>query len=110
MTLVRVVAAVLVFACAGCAAPATPPALQYATVSGKVFDSATNAGIPMATVTINGIQSATSDSGGLFKISNVPNGPVDWFASAGSSYSQQSGSLTLTPGQPYSLNIPLSHL
>jgi hypothetical protein len=110
MALVRVVAAVLVFVCAGCAAPATPPALQYATVSGKVFDSATNAGIPMAMITINGIQSATSDASGAFKISNVPNGPVDWFATAGSAYSQQSGSLSLTPGQPYTLNISLTHL
>jgi hypothetical protein len=109
MALMRVVVAVLVFVCAGCAPP-TPPALQYATVSGKVFDSATNAGIPSAIVTINGIQAATSDASGLFKITNVPNGPVDWFATAGSAYSQQSGSLSLTPGQPYTLNIPLTHL
>jgi hypothetical protein len=110
MTRARVFCAVLVLACAGCGTPAVPPALQYATVSGQVFDSATNAGIPSALVTINGVQSSTSDAHGFFKIVNVPNGPVDWYASAGVLYSQQGGSLTLTPGQTYTLNIPLMHV
>ncbi|HTV72878.1 MAG TPA: carboxypeptidase-like regulatory domain-containing protein [Candidatus Acidoferrales bacterium] len=110
MTHARVFGAVLILACAGCGTPAVPPALQYATVSGQVFDSATNAGIPSAIVTVNGVQSATSDGDGFFKIVNVPNGPVDWSASAGVLYNQQGGSITLTPGQTYTLNIPLTHV
>jgi hypothetical protein len=108
MALVRMLAAVLIVACAGCAAPPVPAALQLATVSGKVTDSATGANISGATITINGIQSATSGANGAFTITNVPNGPVDWVASA-ASYNSQSGSIMLNPGAN-NLNIPLTHV
>lgn len=110
MSLVRVLSVALLVTVAGCGAPAVPQALQYATVSGRVYNTTTNAAVAGVTVTINGIQSAMSDGNGAYKITNVPNGPVDWFADGSPLYGQASGSLTLPPGQSYTLNIPLTHV
>jgi hypothetical protein len=67
---------------AGCGPSAVPPAEQYASVSGTVRDSASGAPIAGATVTINFVLSATTSGNGAYTITNVPNGPWSFFASA----------------------------
>jgi len=91
--------AVLLFA--GCGT-GTPPPLQYATVSATVVDSTTQRPIANATLTVNGVQSATTNAQGLASVANVPNGPFDYFISA-PGYQQLQGSGTASPGQTASL-------
>jgi hypothetical protein len=70
----------LVFA--GCAVPGTPQAQQYASVTGTVVDSATNAPIVGASVTIDVVNTVQTGNSGGFTISNLPGGPADCTISA----------------------------
>lgn len=93
---------------AGCGPSSIPPASQYGTVSGRVYDAVTNQPIAGAAVTINSVQSAFSDGQGAYAIPNVPGGPTDWSADGGAAYVRMSGTFSLPPGQQkYTLDIPL---
>jgi hypothetical protein len=66
----------------GCEA-GVPPAGNYATVYGRVTDAASGAAIPNAIVSLDGgVLSATTDSGGNYRITTVPTGPWSYNASA----------------------------
>ncbi len=81
---------VCTLALAACGGPGVPQAQQYATVSGTVVDAATNAPIAGATVTVDTVNTATTGTNGAFSIGNLPNGPVEYAASAGPIYQTRS--------------------
>ena len=96
---------------AGCG-PAIPPAGNYATVSGRVTDQS-GAAVGGATVSVNVVLSATSDTNGNYHITNVPTGPWSYAVTAPSGYSAPAGNdqnPPLGPGETRTLNITLTHL
>jgi hypothetical protein len=106
------VAAVLGVFAVGCG-PAIPPAGNYATVQGYARDSSTQQGVAGAVITVNSVQSATTDSNGFFKIAPVPTGPWSYTIAPPSGYTASpSGSDAnppLTSGTPYELDFVLTH-
>jgi hypothetical protein len=93
----------------GCG-PQIPPAGNYATVSGVVVDASNNAPIAGATVTINIVSSATTDSGGNFRITTIPSGPWQYFAHAANYQDKtDTGQSPLMPGEQRNLTIQLAH-
>ncbi|MHB1017915.1 MAG: discoidin domain-containing protein [Coriobacteriia bacterium] len=83
----------------------TPPAPTAGTVSGTVKDSATNAAISGATVTI-GTKTATTSSTGAYTLTDVAAGSYAISASA-STYNAWAGSVTVTAGSTTTQNITL---
>ena len=105
------IAALLATALASCG-PAIPPAGNYATVSGRVTDAATGAGIANATVTVNVVLAATTDSSGNFRIVNVPTGLWDYNVTAPTGFISP-GAVDnpppLMPGEARTITIILTH-
>ncbi len=105
------IAALLATALASCG-PAIPPAGNYATVSGRVSDATSGAGVANATVTVNIVLAATTDASGNFRIVNVPTGPWDYKVTAPSGYND-SGAVDnlppLMPGETRTISITLTH-
>lgn len=109
MTRVRLIGALL--ACvilAACNDNALPPGGTYQSISGVVVDAATNRPIAGATVTIDTVLSATTDSQGKFAFAQVPVGEVDYAVSA-SGYKPAQQPVHLAPDKPLALTIALSH-
>ena len=106
------VAAVLGVLFAGCG-PQIPPAGNYATVQGYARDSVTNQGVAGAVITINSVQSATTDASGFYKVYPLPTGPWSYTIVPPSGYtSSPSGSDSnppLSTGTPYELDFVLTH-
>jgi hypothetical protein len=111
VTRLRCVLAVVTFALAGCG-PAVPPVGNYATVSGRVTDAATGAGLAGATLTVNIVLVATTDANGNFKIAPVPTGDWQYQVTPPPNYAAP-GPVTpapLGPGEQRTLDIALTHL
>jgi len=95
-----------------CGGPAVPPAQSYGTITGRVFDSATNAPLPGVVVTVDTILSATSGSDGSYRIGNIPLGtytlrpqpPAVYTAPVQPGYD---GSISM--GQTITVDVPLTH-
>lgn len=83
----------------------TPPAPTAGTVSGTVKDSATNAAIAGATVTI-GTKTATTSSTGAYTLTDVAAGSYAISVTA-STYNAWTGSVTVTAGATTTYNITL---
>ena len=96
----------------GCGSPAIPPAQNYAVVSGRVYDAATNAPVAGAVITVSTVLNTTSAPDGSYKIVNVPVGQNEAIVAAPSGFTpaQPGGQyqLSLQPGETYSLNIALN--
>jgi hypothetical protein len=89
-----------------------PPAGNYATVSGRVVDAATGAGIANAAVVVNGgVLSAQSDQNGNFRVTPVPTGDWDYVATAAgyASTGLISNPAPLSPGEQRVITISLTH-
>lgn len=101
-------AAVLLVACGG---PSIPPAQNYATVYGRVYDAATDAGVAGAIVTVDVINAVTSGPDGSFTATNVPIGPTDVTVVPPSGYTLAAAVATFSvvAGDRFQLNIPLTH-
>ena len=99
--------ALLLLGTPGCNNDALPPAAGFASVSGTVVDSATNAPIRGALVTVDTVLTATSDATGRFSIDKVPSGIADYAVEA-TGYQALSSSTTIEPGKPFTLNVTLS--
>ena len=101
-------AVALLLAGAGCNDDSLPPAAGFASVSGVVLDSATNAPIAGAVVTIDTVLTATTDASGKFSIDKVPSGIADYIVQA-KGYQQLASTADVEPGKPFALNLTLAH-
>lgn len=113
MKLARLIAAGVfcMAAFAGCDNSALPPGGTYQSMSGIVVDAATNAPIAGATVTVDTVLSATTDSKGAFHFDRIPVGEVDYVVTppANSNYRPTASQTAhLAPDKPLTLTITLS--
>jgi Carboxypeptidase regulatory-like domain len=99
--------ALLLIATAGCNSDSLPPAAGFASVSGVVVDSSTNAPIAGAVVTIDTVLTATTDAAGKFSIEKVPSGIADYAVTA-KGYQTLSSTANIEPGKPFQLNLTLA--
>lgn len=99
--------ALLLLAGVACNSDALPPAAGFATVNGVVVDSATNAPVAGAVVTIDTVLTATTDATGKFTIDKVPSGIADYSVQA-KGYQLLSSSANIEPGKPAQLNLTLA--
>jgi len=103
---VPLAAAVLLVACGG---PPIPPAQNYATVYGRVYDAVTNAGVAGALVTVDVVGNATTGSDGSFSVNNVPIGPTDVTVQPPNGYARPAvPTFSVIAGDRFQLNIPLT--
>jgi hypothetical protein len=96
---------------AGCG-PAVPPAQTYATVFGRVYDAATNAGIPGVVVTVDVVNGTTTASDGSYSVSNVPVGQTDVTVQVPAGYTLGNAAalegFSVSAGERFQLDIPLT--
>lgn len=104
------IAIVGIFALAACDDSALPPGGTYQSVSGVVLDAATNQPVAGATVTIDTVLTATTDSAGKFSFAKVPVGDFDYVVTTPSgTYKSYTSSAHLAPDKPLALTVTLSH-
>ena len=114
MTRLRVLlAAAALAALAACGAPAVPPAANYGTITGRVYDAATNQPIAGVVVAVDTILTGTSASDGTYRIGTVPLGtyqvdvqPPSGYAKPPISAAPYAGSIQA--GQTIVVDIPLT--
>ena len=96
---------------AACGGPAVPPAMNYATIRGRAYDSATNAAVPGVQVVVDTILTATTGPDGTYRIGNVPIGQYSLVVQAPSGYSapnQPGYNGSVAAGETASIDIPLT--
>jgi hypothetical protein len=102
----------LLLGLAACGNPALPPTGQnYGTVTGLVFDAATNQGVSGVTVSAFVVNTTVTGPDGRYTLTNVPLGVGEVQVVAPNGYTSQSGGtfpIDLQPGENYTLNIPLT--
>lgn len=92
-----------------CGSPVIPPAQNYATIVGRVYDAATNGPVAGAVVTASVVLTATSAADGTYKIVNVPIGQNEVQVAPPGGYRAQQAQYPIAPqpGETITLNIPL---
>ncbi len=109
MKIARLVAPVLALVMlAACNADQLPPTVKYATFKGTVVDSATNAPVANATVTVDTVLTTTTASDGTFSFANVPSGDVDFVVTL-SGYQTVSDHVHADPSTTATVTVKLSH-
>jgi len=99
-----------IVALAGCNDSSLPPGGTYQSIAGVVVDASTNQPVANATVTVDTVLHATTDSSGKFSFAQVPVGEVDYQVTvAGGTYKAYTGSAHLAPDKPLALTVALSH-
>jgi hypothetical protein len=94
-----------------CGAPQVPPAQNYGTIIGRVYDSATSQPVPGVVVNVDTILSATSGSDGTFRISNIPLGTYTLRPQQPPGYTaitQPTYDGTIATGQTITVDVPLT--
>lgn len=91
----------------GCNDDSLPPAAGFTSVNGVIVDSSTNAPIAGATITIDTVLTATTDSGGKFSFAQVPSGIADYSVQA-TGYQTLASTANVEPGKPFQLNLTLA--
>jgi len=108
----RRLVALVIFAAVltGCGMPNLPPAQNYATVTGRVLDAATNNPVAGAVITVSIVLTATSGSDGSYRIINVPIGQNEVQVQAPSGYVAQQTQYPIAPqpGETVTVNILLN--
>jgi len=108
MKRIRSLAVMLLLALAACGGPGLPASQNYATLTGRVVDSATSLPIVGAIVTVNFVSnSAPTGADGTFKVLNVPIGQDDYSAAAAGYASSATASTSFAAGQTVSVLITL---
>jgi predicted small lipoprotein YifL len=93
---------------AGCGGPAIPPAQNYATVTGLIYDADTKAPIPDVTVTGSVILTTTSGPDGKYKITNFPIGPNELQVTPPAGYVATQPQYTIAPQQGETLTVDIA--
>ncbi|HEX3467477.1 MAG TPA: carboxypeptidase-like regulatory domain-containing protein [Candidatus Elarobacter sp.] len=98
---------------AGCGGPAGPPAANYGSISGRVYDATTNAGIAGVVVNVDTILSATTASDGTYRIGTIPSGQYTMAVQAPSGYAPPNLNAppyngSIESGQTINVDIPLT--
>lgn len=96
---------------AACGGPAIPPAQNYGTIVGRVYDAASNQPMPGVVVTVDTILSATSAADGSYRINNIPLGSYALRPQPPAAYaapSQPSYDGSIASGQTITVDIPLT--
>jgi uncharacterized protein YfaP (DUF2135 family) len=93
---------------AGCGGPAIPPAQNYATITGRVYDAATNAPVPGATVTGSVILTTTSAADGTYKIANFPIGPNEVQVTPPAGYTAVQSQYSISPQTGETLTVDIA--
>jgi hypothetical protein len=95
---------------AACGGPQIPPAQNYGTIVGRVYDSVTNQPVPGAIVTVDTILSASSGSDGSYRIANIPLGTYTLRPSPPQGYTaplQPAYDGSISSGQTITVDVPL---
>jgi hypothetical protein len=93
---------------AGCGGPAIPPAQNYATITGRVYDAATNAPVSGAVVTGSVILTSTSASDGTYKIANFPIGPNEVQITPPAGYTAVQSQYSISPQKGETLKLDIA--
>jgi carboxypeptidase family protein len=96
----------LLLVVAGCNSDLLPPAAQSAVLQGVILEQGTNRPIVGATVTVDSVLTATTDSSGKFTIAKIPSGDFDYTVAA-KGYKLVSASGSAEPGKVFVLNVSL---
>jgi hypothetical protein len=98
---------------AGCGGPSVPPAANYGSISGRVYDSATNQPISGVLVSVDTILTATTAGDGTYRIGTIPSGQYTMAIQTPTGYAAPnfnappySGSID--SGQTITVDIPLN--
>ncbi len=109
MTRARFALLALIAGLAGCGGPAIPPAQNYATLVGRVYDADSNA--PLAGVVVTGsvVLNATTAADGTYKITNFPVGPNELQIAPPAGYVAPQSQYSISPqaGETLTVNIAL---
>jgi ABC-type glycerol-3-phosphate transport system substrate-binding protein len=93
---------------AACGGPAIPPAQNYATISGRVYDTDSNAAVAGAVVTGSVVLTATSAADGTYKIENFPIGPNEVQVTPPAGYTAVQSQYTISPQKGETLKIDIA--
>jgi uncharacterized protein YfaP (DUF2135 family) len=93
---------------AACGGPAIPPAQPYATITGRVYDAATNEAVPGAVVTGSVILTATSGSDGTYTITNFPIGPNEVQVTPPGGYTAVVPQYSISPQKGETLHLDIA--
>ncbi len=96
---------------AACGGPQIPPAQNYGTIVGRVFDSATNQPIAGVSVTVDTILGSSSGSDGSYRVVNIPLGTYTLRPQPPQGYSaplQAAYDGSISMGQTITVDIPLT--
>lgn len=94
-----------------CGGPQVPPAANYGTITGRVFDSASNQPVPGVVVTVDTILSATSGADGTYRVVNIPLGTYTLRPQSPAGYSAPVQPLydgSIATGQTITVDVPLT--
>jgi hypothetical protein len=96
---------------AACGGPQVPPQQNYGTITGRVFDSATNQAVPGVVVTVDTILSGTSGNDGTYRVVNVPLGTYRLQPIEPAGYTavpQPAYDGSISSGQTITVDVPLT--
>jgi hypothetical protein len=96
---------------AACGGPQIPPAQNYGTIVGRVYDSATNQPIAGAIVTVDTILSASSGTDGTYRVAAIPLGTYTLRPQPPQGYTaplQAAYDGSISQGQTITVDIPLT--
>ena len=108
MTRARFALMAVLVGLAGCGGPAIPPAQNYATITGRVYDAASNAPVPGAVVTGSVILTTTSATDGTYKIANFPIGPNELQVTPPAGYTAVQSQYSISPQKGETLTIDIA--
>ncbi len=112
MTRARIaVLALSLGALAACNGNGVPPAQNYAVITGRAYDTASNQPVAGVTVTVDTILTATTGNDGTYRIVNVPIGSYHVGVIPPSGYAAAANPLddgSVTAGQTITVDVPLN--
>jgi hypothetical protein len=98
---------------AGCGGPSVPPAANYGSISGRVYDTTTNQPLAGVVVSVDTILTATTASDGTYQIGTIPSGQYTMAVQVPSGYAAPNVNAppyngSIDSGQTINVDIPLT--